>query len=111
MRSIVKPWKPDYTDWPVTLAVLASSAVPTLFPVVEGRYVDGGVGSYANPCYVAAYELRYCLGWDPAETTLISLGTGRTPHTLTPFAPAVNHVSEIESEYRAEPVADAPAST
>jgi hypothetical protein len=78
----VKPWKTEYADWPVTLAVLASSAVPTLFPVIEGRYVDGGVGSYANPCYLAAYELRFCLEWDPAETTLISLGTGRIPHTL-----------------------------
>jgi len=76
----IKPWKSEYALWPVVKAVLASSAVPTYFPVVEGRYVDGGVGSYANPCYVAAYEIKYCLGWDPAETTLISLGTGRDPH-------------------------------
>jgi hypothetical protein len=80
----VKPWKEEYADWPVTRAVLASSAVPTLFPVIEGRYVDGGVGSYANPCYIAAYELCFCLEWDPAETTLISLGTGRLPHILRP---------------------------
>lgn len=78
----VKPWKPEYAPWPVATAVLASSSVPTYFPVVEGRYVDGGVGSYANPCYVAAYEIKYCLGWDPAETTLLSLGTGRDPHAL-----------------------------
>ena len=78
----VKPWKDEYTAWPVVKAVLASSSVPTYLPVVEGRYVDGGVGSYANPCYLAAYELRFCLDWDPAETTLISLGTGRGPHTL-----------------------------
>jgi hypothetical protein len=80
----VKPWKEEYADWPITRAVLASSSVPTLFPVIEGRYVDGGVGSYANPCYIAAYEARFCLEWDPAETTLISLGTGRLPHTLRP---------------------------
>lgn len=83
----IKPWKPSYADWPVVRAVLASCAVPTYFPVVEGRYVDGGVGSYANPCYVAAYEARFCLGWDPAKTTLISLGTGRDPHTLEPGDP------------------------
>lgn len=76
----IKPWKPEYATWPVVKAVLASSSVPTYLPVVEGRYVDGGVGSYANPCYVAAYEIKFCLGWDPAETTLISLGTGRDPH-------------------------------
>jgi uncharacterized protein len=76
----IKPWKDEYKDWPVVRAVLASSSVPTYFPVVEGRYVDGGVGAYANPCYIAAYELIYCLNWDPAETTLISLGTGRDPH-------------------------------
>ena len=76
----IKPWKDEYKDWPVVQAVLASSSVPTYFPVVDGRLVDGGVGAYANPCYLAAYELIYCLNWNPAETTLISLGTGRDPH-------------------------------
>jgi hypothetical protein len=51
---------------------------------VDGRYIDGGVGSYANPCYVAAYEARECLQWDPAETTLISIGTGREPYAYDP---------------------------
>jgi hypothetical protein len=78
----VKPWKPSYKDWAVTKAVRASCTVPTYFPVVENRYIDGGVGSYGNPCYVAAYEARECLNWDPAETTLISIGTGRAPHTF-----------------------------
>lgn len=73
----IKSWKEEYKDWPVISAVMASSAVPTYFPVVDGRYVDGGVGSYANPCYLAAYEARFCLNWKPEETTLISLGTGR----------------------------------
>ncbi len=76
----IKPWKNDYASWPVKLAVQGSCTVPTYFPVVEGRYIDGGVGSYANPCYVAAYEAALCLNWDPTETTLISLGTGREPH-------------------------------
>jgi len=80
----IKPWKPEYARLPLVTAVLASCSVPTYFPVVEGRYVDGGVGSYANPCYIAAYEARFCLGWDPAETTLISLGTGRDPKTRRP---------------------------
>ena len=80
----IKPWKVSYASWPITKAVLASCCVPTYFPVVEGRYVDGGVGSYANPCYLAAYELRFCLEWDPRETTLISLGTGRAPSGLAP---------------------------
>ena len=80
----IKSWKEEYAPWPVVRAVLASSSVPTYFPTVEGRYVDGGVGSYTNPCYLAACEARFCLDWDPAETTLISLGTGRDPHTLQP---------------------------
>jgi len=83
----VKPWKREYKYWPVIRAVLASSSIPTYFPVVEGRYVDGGVGSYANPCYLAAYEARFCLNWDPKETTLISLGTGRGPKTIRPGQP------------------------
>lgn len=80
----VKSWKSKYTAWPVKTAVLASCSIPTYFPVVNGRYVDGGVGSYANPCYLAAYEAKFCLDWDPAQTTLISLGTGRDPHQLKP---------------------------
>lgn len=80
----IKSWKPDYAAWPVTQAVTASSSVPTYFPVVSGRYVDGGVGSYANPCYVAAYEACFCLDWEAADTTLISLGTGRDPNDLKP---------------------------
>lgn len=83
----IKPWKTEYRDWPVIMAVLASSSVPTYFPVVAGRYVDGGVGSYANPCYLAAYEARFCLNWDPKETTLISLGTGRGPKPVKPGQP------------------------
>ena len=80
----IKPFKEKYADWPVVTAVLASCTVPTYFPVVKGRYVDGGVGAYANPCYIAAYEAGQVLHWDPAETTLISLGTGREPSTLQP---------------------------
>ena len=80
----IKPWKSEYVDWPVTKAVQASCIVPTYFPPAEGRYIDGGVGSYANPCYVAAYEAQECLHWDPAETTLISIGTGRDPYNFDP---------------------------
>ena len=78
----IKPWKEEYQNWSLVNAVLASSSVPTYFPVKDGRYVDGGVGSYANPCYLAAYEAIFCLGWEPAQTTLISLGTGRGPYKL-----------------------------
>src|SRR5512140_626895 len=78
----IKPWKPEYEEWPVIMAILASSSVPTYFPIVAGRYVDGGVGSYANPCYLAAYEALYCLNWDLKDTTLISLGTGRHPQLI-----------------------------
>ena len=84
----IKPWKLQYQDWLLRYAVLASSCVPTYFPPVDGRYLDGGVGSYANPCYLAAYELSFCLGWDPDETTLISLGTGRSPALLKPGEPS-----------------------
>lgn len=82
-----KPWKREYAQWPIVQTVLASSSVPTYYPPVQGRYVDGGVGSYANPSYLAAYEAYFCLGWDPAETTLLSFGTGRAPEGLQPGQP------------------------
>jgi predicted acylesterase/phospholipase RssA len=83
----VKPWKLQYQDWSLAQAALASSCVPTYFPPVDGRYIDGGVGSYSNPCYIAAYELTFCLGWKPEDTTLLSLGTGRSPNAVRPGEP------------------------
>lgn len=80
----IKPWKVEYKDWMVMDAVQASCTVPSYFPILENRYIDGGVGSYGNPCYVAAYEAQECLGWDPTETTLISIGTGRPPYAFRP---------------------------
>jgi patatin-like phospholipase/acyl hydrolase len=83
----IKSWKSEYRDWPLVKAVLASSAAPTYFPIVEGQFTDGGVGSFNNPCYLAAYEAKFCLEWKPEETTLLSLGTGRNPANLRPGAP------------------------
>jgi len=80
----IKPWKAEYYNWSVMKAVQASCTVPTYFPIVNQRFIDGGVGSYGNPCYIAAYEAKECLGWDPADTTLISIGTGRAPYTFQP---------------------------
>jgi Patatin-like phospholipase len=78
----IKSWKSEYRHWPAVKAVLASSSAPTYFPVVEGRYVDGGLGLYENPCYLAAYEIQFALKWRLEETTLISLGTGRDPRAV-----------------------------
>ncbi len=89
----IKPYKDKYENWPVVKAVLASAAAPTYFPAIEGRYVDGGVGSYGNPCYLAAYEIKFGLKWELEETTLISLGTGRDPNTIKPGE--VNHFTPL----------------
>lgn len=83
----VKSWKGEYRPWYIWEAVAASSTVPTFFPVFEreGRdYIDGGVGSYGNPAYVAAFELAFCLKWRPEDTTLISLGTGTSGSGVEP---------------------------
>ena len=85
----IKPYKSSYKNWSVVKAMLASAAAPTFFPSIDGRYVDGGVGSYGNPCYLAAFEIMFILGWKLSETTLISFGTGRDPNTLKPGE--VNH--------------------
>jgi len=83
----IKSWKSEYKHWPAVKAVLASSSAPTYFPVVDGRFVDGGLGSFANPCYLAAYEILFVLKWKMEETTLISLGTGRDPQAVHPGEP------------------------
>lgn len=84
---LIKSWKSEYKDWPAVKAVLASSSAPTYFPVVDGQFVDGGLGTFANPCYLAAYEILFVLKWKPEETTLISLGTGRDPNAIQPGQP------------------------
>jgi patatin-like phospholipase/acyl hydrolase len=78
----IKPYKGKYHHWSLVKAVRASAAAPTYFPSVDGRFVDGGVGSYNNPCYLAAYEILFSLKWKPEETTLISIGTGRDPNRI-----------------------------
>ncbi len=97
----IKLYKDRYADWRLRDAVMASSVVPTVFPVYEHDYrkmpddppeeswlplkrfwLDGGVGSYSNPSYMAAYEIAFCLGargWRLDNTTLISIGTGIDP--------------------------------
>jgi hypothetical protein len=80
----IKPYKEKYRDWLLADAVLASTAVPTMFPVVKGRYVDGGVGSYSNPCFMGAFEALFCAGYHPDEVTVLSLGTGRDDCRIAP---------------------------
>jgi hypothetical protein len=62
----------------------ASAAAPTYFdpwPMpapVSGKLVDGGVGVAGNPVYQACVEaFYYSPGYQPAETTVVSFGTGR----------------------------------
>ncbi len=62
----------------------ASAAAPTYFdpwPMpapVGGKVVDGGVGVTGNPVYQACVEaFCYTPGYIPAETTIVSFGTGR----------------------------------
>lgn len=80
----IKTRKEEYENWPLAQAVMASSAAPTFFPVMEGRYIDGAIGSYNNPSYLAAYETKYLLKWKASEVTLLSIGTGRAPSGMTP---------------------------
>jgi predicted acylesterase/phospholipase RssA len=71
-------------DWPLWQAVMASSAAPTLLPVLVRKrpdgsdcyYTDGGVGSFGNPSYIAAREIVEWQGCDPRDVTVLSLGTG-----------------------------------
>lgn len=97
----IKLYKARFHDWLLRDVVMASSIVPTVFPVYEHEYrkkpadppkeawipdirywIDGGVGSYSNPAFMAAYEIAFCLrdqGWNLENTTLLSFGTGSSP--------------------------------
>jgi len=69
----------------------ASAAAPTYFGpwtvggTDPGLVVDGGVGVTGNPVYQACVEAFYYTGeYTPAETIVISLGTGCFPHEKQP---------------------------
>jgi predicted acylesterase/phospholipase RssA len=76
--------------------VTASAAAPTYFkpwPIDPiGDLIDGGVGIAGNPVYQAAVEaFDFAEGYTPADTTIVSLGTGRhmgeteTPSWILPW--------------------------
>ena len=80
-----------YRDVRVRDAVEASAAAPTFYQA-HGRFIDGGIGAYNNPAYVAAVEaLRYSSdrerepsAYDGAELEVYSFGTGLQLHTMAP---------------------------
>lgn len=69
---------------PLADCLTASAAAPTYFqPAVvrgleeRGPLVDGGTGVAGNPVYQACVEaFSYSAGYPPAETIVVSLGTG-----------------------------------
>lgn len=68
-----------FNEYPLNGAVSASGAAPTFFPPVLGNLVDGGVGVYGNPALAASIEAIEYIGFDPANTLHLSLGTGYAP--------------------------------
>jgi len=72
-------------------AAVASACAPTYFSpwplTVDGQalwFFDGGTGGLANPSYQASVEMFEYDVFVPAETRLVSLGTGYCPGANTP---------------------------
>lgn len=79
-----------YKDCLLRKVVEASMSAPLYFSPYR-RFVDGGVGSYNNPCLVAAIEaLGYShedptqIAYKPGHVTVYSFGTGRNFDNLKP---------------------------
>jgi len=69
-------------------AVEASGSAPTYFRPL-GRYIDGGVGAFNNPCYQAAREVMYYYRkkhgpekYPDGGVRLLSFGAGRAVNTM-----------------------------
>jgi uncharacterized protein len=84
--------------------VTASAAAPTYFEPYDvpgiGRSVDGGVGIAGNPVYQACVEAFYYTPagtYTPADTFVISLGTGYSPVAAAP-ANLLNWVTWVIGE-------------
>lgn len=70
-------------------AVTASAAAPTYFAPWRiggiGEMIDGGIGVAGNPVYQACVEaFEYTDAYRPADTLVVSLGTGRLLHRPRP---------------------------
>jgi predicted acylesterase/phospholipase RssA len=70
-------------EFPLVDVVTASAAAPTYFPPYDipgvGRLIDGGVGVTGNPVYQGCVEaFEYTDRYRPAETLVVSLGTGQS---------------------------------
>ncbi|MCY3798438.1 MAG: patatin-like phospholipase family protein [Chloroflexi bacterium] len=70
------PGAPLFAHWPLAGAVAASVAAPLFFPPVDGNLVDGGVGSFGNPCLATSVEAVEYLDMPPENLVHISLGNG-----------------------------------
>lgn len=69
-------------DYRLADAATASAAAPTYFPPWRlagiGELIDGGTGVAGNPVYQACVEaFEYTDAYRPAETVVVSLGTGK----------------------------------
>ena len=65
-----------FAHWPLVGAVATSVAAPLFFPPVQGNFVDGGVGSFGNPCLAVSIEAVQYLGLQPENLIHLSLGNG-----------------------------------
>jgi hypothetical protein len=81
-------------------AAVASACAPTYFDhwplTVQGEalaFFDGGAGGLANPSYQTCVEMFEYDSFTPAETRLISLGTGFYPASQTPPKGLIDVVS------------------
>jgi predicted acylesterase/phospholipase RssA len=68
--------------YPIADAATASAAAPTYFAPWTiggiGELIDGGIGVAGNPVYQACVEaFEYTDAYRPAETIVVSLGTGK----------------------------------
>lgn len=82
-----------HTTGPVKLvdAAVGSASAPTYFQhwplTVNGKalaFFDGGTGGLANPSYQTCVEMFEYDAFTPADTRLISLGTGYYPQSSAP---------------------------
>ena len=75
------PGAPLFADWPLAGAVASSVAAPLFFAPVQGNLVDGGVGSFGNPCLATSVEAVEYLEMQADNLIHISLGNGYFPNT------------------------------
>lgn len=81
-RTIYFTDRGRFEQEPLRIVAERSMSAPYFFKPLE-QYIDGGVGGYNNTCHITAIEVFRYRNFSPADTIMMSFGTGEEVNKMT----------------------------